>query len=150
MLGGFDVPFPEPQLPESQALRVLLVDPDPLHLDLWSALLSYVGYHVDCARNCLEAALRLSGGIQCVVLDHYLPDMRGIDFVRNFTGPGNPSFVLLTGETNPFIHERAIQAGAAASLLKPSSLNEVVDAIERACNSVPHVAPVHYMGRLSA
>jgi CheY-like chemotaxis protein len=144
------VPFREPHPPESQALRVLLIDPDPLHLDLWSALLSYVGYHVDCARNSFEAALRLSRGVQCIVLEHHVSDMRGVDFIRNFTAPGNPSFVLLTGDPDPFIHDRARQAGATATLLKPSSLNEVVDAIEQACNAVPHVGPLHYIGRMSA
>ena len=142
------MPFREPHLP--QALRVLLVDPDPLHLDLWSALLSYVGYHVDCARNCSEAALRLSHGIHCVVLEHCLPDMSGVDFIRSFSAPGSPSFVLLTSDPNPFIHERATQAGATSVLLKPSSLNEVVDAIEQACDAVPHTGPLHCLGRMSA
>ena len=141
---------PDPAVEQSHALRVLLVDADVLHLELWSALLSYVGYHVVCARNCFEAALHLSRGVQCIVIDDRLPDMSGVEFIRSFNAPGNPAFVMLTSESNPFIHERALQAGASSALLKPSSLEEVVAAIEQACIAVPHVGPLHSQGRLSA
>ena len=126
-----------------QTLGVLLLDSDVLHLESWSALLSYVGYRVYCARNCFEAALHFSHSIQCVVLDQYLPDMSGIEFIRRFAVPGNPEFVVLTSEQNEFITLRALEAGAKAVVYKPSSLAHVVQAVEEACEKLPHVPPVH-------
>lgn len=138
-------------LSQSQELRVLLIDSDPVHLDLWSALLCYVGYTVYCARNCFDAALLLSLGIHCILLDYRLPDMNGIDFARHFSAPGCPAFVLLTDESSPAIHLRALEAGACAAIAKPASLHEVVDAIEQACWKVPHVGPRdQQQNRLSA
>ena len=129
-------------LPADQTLGILLIDDDRFYLDVWSALLSYVGYRVYCARNCFDAALQLARDVQCVVLDHDLPDMRGVDFIRHFAAPGHPGFVLITTEPSEFLRERALNAGAAAVLAKPAVLGDVVEAIEQACSHVPHVAPV--------
>ena len=126
-----------------QTLGVLLLDSDVLHLESWSALLSYVGYRVYCARNCFEAALHFSHSIQCVVLDQYLPDISGSEFIRRFAVPGNPEFVVLTGEHNEFITLHALEAGAKSVLYKPSNLQSVVQAVEDACHKLPHVPPVH-------
>lgn len=132
-----------------QLLRVLLIDNDPLHLDRWSLLLAYAGYEVRCARNCSEAAARL-GGIHCVLLDHDLPDMSGIDFIRYMSATGSPAFILFTSEPVTILHLAALQAGAALTLTKPAALHEVVNAIEQACWRVPHALPKYRPENLAA
>src|ERR1043166_5914760 len=109
-----------------QSLRVLLIDSDPAHLDHWSALLSYAGYDVRCARSCSDAALRLCG-IHCILLDHRLPDMSGVEFIRHMSVSGTPAFVLFTDEPSALVHLAALQAGAALTLSKPSSLHAVLN-----------------------
>lgn len=134
----------------TQQLRVLLLDPDPLHLDVWTALFSYVGYEVLAARTCLDAAKFFSRRIQCVVLEHDLPDMSGVEFIRYFRAAGSPRFVMLTHESSAAIHLQALEAGASAVLTKPSALGEVVEAVEQACWELPHVAPMHCGLRMTA
>ena len=131
-------------------MRVLLVDSDPVHLDVWGALLSYVGYEVAVARNCLEAALLLSQRFDCVILDYRLPDMSGIDFIRYFASPQGMSFILMTDNDRPLVHLRAVEAGASLSLVKPSPVRDVVEAVEQACSTIHHVAPLHYQGCMIA
>lgn len=121
-------------------LRVLLLDPDPIHCDDWSALLTRAGYDVACSPNCFEAMIRLAEGFHCVLLEYALEDLDGIEFIRRLSVPPAPAFVLLTHETSSLVHVRALEAGAAASLQKPSSLHGVVAAIEQACSSVSHTA----------
>ena len=135
---------------QSSALRILLIDSDPIHLDVWSALLSYVGYEVVAVRNCFEASLRFAERFHCIILEHNLPDMSGLDFVRHFSSPIGPSFVLLTSDDRPSVHLSAMEAGASVTLVKPSSVHDVVEAVEQACWKVPHVAPLHYQGRMTA
>lgn len=134
---------------DHQPLRVLLLDDDPLHLDRWSLLLAYAGYDVRCARNCSEAASRL-GGVHCVLLDYDLPDMSGVDFIRYMSAPGSPAFLLFTAESNPILHLRALQAGAALTLSKPAPLHEVVSAIEQACWATPHAVPKYHRQQAAA
>ena len=124
----------------SQPLRVLLIDSDPIHLNHWSEILSFAGYEVRCARSCSDAALRLCG-IHCIVLDYRLPDMSGVDFIRYMSVSGSPAFLLFTDESSAVVHLAALQAGAALTLSKPSSLHEVLNAIEDACWTIPHASP---------
>jgi DNA-binding response OmpR family regulator len=125
---------------QNQPLRVLLIDSDPVHLDRWSALLSYAGYEASCARTCLDAAQQLARGVHCIVLDYRLPDMNGVDFIRYFSTAAGLSLILFTRETSPVVHLRALEAGAAATLEKPSSVHDVLSAIEQACWKVPHAS----------
>ena len=124
-----------------QRLSVLLVDDEPAHLELWKALLLRAGYDVFCAESGMEALLLLAQGVDCVVTDYERPQMSGLDLIRRCANPGGPRFIMLTGSVATEVCHQALAAGACRVLARPTSIDNLVSAIEQACWHVPHVAP---------
>ena len=69
----------------------------------------------------------------CLILDIHLPDMDGITLLRRILAaePGLP-VVMVTGDVDPELRARALQAGAAAFLPKPLDEAELLAELHRA------------------
>ena len=108
-------------------MRLLVVDDDPVLVDLVREALSDQGYALDIARNCAEARL-LSAvhSYDAKILDVVLPDGSGLALLEEIREDGNPVPVLmLTSRSNEQDVIRGLDAGADDYLVKPFSIGEL-------------------------
>jgi DNA-binding NtrC family response regulator len=106
---------------------VLLVDDDPAILRGFARFLKAAGYRVSEATS-LEEAGRLvtSRRFDAVILDQYLPDGRGIDWIPDLREehPGL-AIILVTGEGDIPTAVEAMRRGGDNFLTKPVNMQEL-------------------------
>lgn len=114
-------------------IRVLLVDDDPSFRRVMGGELARRGYGVDtCAsgRDALEPAA--SADVDVILLDLRLPDMDGLDVLRDFRARNVPAgIVVLTGHGTIDTAVKAIQMGAHDYLEKPCPIAKLEMAIRK-------------------
>jgi serine phosphatase RsbU (regulator of sigma subunit) len=100
--------------------QVLLVEDDDGDALLVEELLSEVGAAVVVQRaRSLSQAKGLVAGAACVLLDLGLPDSQGLNGLRQLLEiEPDAAVVVLTGDANEYLGERAVRAGAQDYLVK--------------------------------
>jgi CheY-like chemotaxis protein len=106
------------------AHAILLVEDDPLQGEALALLLDARGYVVTVAASGTEALAVLAAGLRpcLLVLDLGLPDMHGLEFMRQHrrdtavAGPAVP-VILYSSHTDVAFHAR--ESGAVAGVTKP-------------------------------
>jgi DNA-binding NarL/FixJ family response regulator len=120
------------------AVRVLLVDDEPMFLEALRALLErddrveIVGATVDAQR-----ALELAGSEQpdVALVDLAMPGMNGFELTRKLLADKPAIRVLaVSGMSHEADATRALEAGASAFLMKGGLHHEVADAIVAAAH----------------
>ena len=116
--------------------RILCLDDDQDTCEVATALLQSEGYEVVTAET-LADALRLieMDGFSLYIVDEWLPDGEGIDFIRQIRQSGSKTPILVHS-ANAFQHnvDAAIGAGANEYLVKPEGwkrLPQVVNSLLR-------------------
>lgn len=113
--------------------RLLVVDDDQTILRLFATALVREGYEVVTAATGREG-LRLATETQVDValLDINLPDISGIEVMRQIVKTKSTIVILITGEGTHYSHESAVQEGAADFIVKPVRLPELAMRIKQA------------------
>jgi CheY-like chemotaxis protein/HPt (histidine-containing phosphotransfer) domain-containing protein len=128
--------------PQSNSVRVLVVDDDAMSRELLSVLLEVEGYAVESAESGEAALGRLGGGESppdLVLADVQLPGIAGAELADELRRACGPETLLLamSGSQPP---EEAI-AGFDGFLLKPFTMRAVADAlVTRAEQATPVAA----------
>ena len=116
-------------------IRVALVDDDPSVRRALARLLRCVGFEVTCY-ECVKAFLRdftAANTVDCAIVDVRMPGETGLalaEFVR--TAEVTIPVILITGDADATLAERAARCGAFALLNKPLGESVVIDAIRAA------------------
>lgn len=125
---------PTPPIPAPRKMRVLLVDDNEDAATLLADVLSEVGYDVRVA-NDGPSALAMAPGFmpQVAILDIGLPVMDGCELARRLRSlPGLPEdlkLVAVTGYGQAKDRRRSTEAGFAAHLVKPVTLDALIAAM---------------------
>ena len=97
-------------------MRVLIVDDDPIALELLRDTLVDSGHDVQCAADGNEAlALVAPGDIETVICDWEMPRLDGIGLCRAIRDNACANYVyviLLTGHNTPAERVQGLSAGA--------------------------------------
>lgn len=112
--------------------RALVVDDDSTIVEHVSAALRRAGYQVQTAGDGLSAlAMFRAGGFDAVVCDIRMPKLSGISFLKNLrlTAQSSCRVVMLSSLDDRAIQREAIEAGAAAYLIKPASSKAIIEAV---------------------
>lgn len=119
--------------PSDHPSRVLVVDDEPLVRRWVSRVLKSAGYEVDVAEDGAAAIAALSQtSYELVLSDVTMPRLDGIGvLVASIAREPTVPVVLMTGAPPPGLYERASLLGAAAVLLKPMPLDDIVDVTGR-------------------
>lgn len=119
----------------------LIVEDHPDVCEAFRLLIEVHGYEAVSAHRGDEALGRLRTGLPCclVVLDWWLPDMKGDEFLRHLHADpaiANTRVVVLTGDAR--VQAEATALGAKRAFLKPVDPAALLDMLERHC---PKAAP---------
>ena len=115
------------------AASVLMVEDDPITRADLRLVLEDAGFVV-CgdARDGIEAVeLARKQRPDLVLMDLGLPRVDGVEAIRQIRGERDTPVVALTGHRDGNLVERAMQAGAAAHILKPFHVADLVGTVTR-------------------
>jgi len=103
--------------------RVLYIDDDPALARLVQRMMERRGYlfeHAETGEAGLERLL--AGGVDVVVLDHYLPTGTGLDVLKGIADSDDrPSVVYVTGSAETAVAVAALKSGATDYVPKTAS-----------------------------
>lgn len=104
----------------SRTFRVLQIDDDAALARLVEKALTRQGYSYEHASDAHAGLERIAcGGIDVVVLDHFLEDAIGLGVLEKLSGTADsPPVVYVTGSLEPMVAVEALKAGAADYVLK--------------------------------
>lgn len=106
--------------------HILVVDDDSALRFLYQALLKNYGYSSDTAENGRFALTKLKQtSYDAVLLDYMMPGITGLTVLQHIQ-QHHPSIpvVMITGQTDSQMAEKALAAGAWACLYKPFDCKE--------------------------
>lgn len=114
--------------------NILLVDDDESILRLLSKILLSENHRVTTTMNGTEAIeLFKSGKFDLVITDMYMPEMDGLDVIRNLKDiEVNIPIIVLTaaGSVGNVVH--SLKLGAFNYMTKPFNVNEVCEVVQKA------------------
>jgi len=121
--------------------KVLIVEDDQPLCTVVENWLKHQNYAVECVYNGIDGeALLEQFQYDLVILDWNLPDLEGIDILRNFRARGGRTpVILLTGKTEVVHRVEGLNVGADDYLPKPFDMTEL-DARVRALLRRPTAA----------
>jgi two-component system, OmpR family, KDP operon response regulator KdpE len=120
--------------PRSGPLRILVVDDEPAILRFLYASLESQGYIVSTAVNARTALdMVRKKAADLVVLDLGLPDMDGLDVVRQIRDGGETvPIIILSSRDNESAKVAALDLGADDYVTKPFGIDELLARIRMA------------------
>ncbi|MDJ0390520.1 response regulator [Roseomonas sp. E05] len=123
---------------DSQPPRIIaLVDDDAGVRDSLRFLLETAGYKVESyASGTQFLAEARPASISCLVLDHKMPQLTGLELLAQLRAAGlAPPTLLVTSMPSPSITRRAAELGALGVLEKPFTQDDLLACLEAATGS---------------
>jgi two-component system nitrate/nitrite response regulator NarL len=115
-------------------MNVVVCDDHRLLAECLSLVLEARGHRVIATVNDPDEAVRIvtDREVDVCVMDLSFPDASGFDAIDAIsrTSPGT-QVVVLSGSSQPFAEMRAIEAGAAAFVLKDDDVSRLIDVVEQ-------------------
>jgi len=122
-------------------LRILLVEDDPMNVELFESALESDGHEVVTERDGEAGERRASDQFDLILLDIQLPKKSGLDVCRSLRGRGvRTPIVALSASVLPDEVARTTAAGFDSFLSKPISPRELRAAVRRAVAPGPAAA----------
>ncbi len=106
-----------------RSVRVLVVDDEPLIVQMLSIALGYENFEVSVARDGIEAIQQASRvRPDLVILDVMLPQLDGIEVCRRLRNGGDVGILMLTARGEDGDQVQGLDSGADDYLVKPFTL----------------------------
>ena len=122
-------------------MRILLVEDDPMNVELFESALETDGHEVVTERDGGAGERRASDQFDLILLDIQLPKKSGLDVCRSLRGRGvRTPIVALSASVLPDEVARTTAAGFDSFLSKPISPRELRAAVRRAVAPGPAAA----------
>ncbi|MEK1897207.1 MAG: response regulator [Rhizobium sp.] len=114
-----------------------IVDDDPDIPAALGSLIRSLGYKAECFSSAEEIiAARHLKEFACVISDIHMPNMSGLELVPELhRTKSDLPVILMTGRFEQGLREKALSCGAIAFVIKPFSLDELLDTIKRAVDA---------------
>ena len=117
--------------------KILLVDDNSRLAESLAAFLNEAGYETSLATNSGQGIGKaLTEHPDLILTDLNLPDMTAVEAItilKKIPFTSGIPIVVLTAETARHLKAKALKAGAAEYLLKPTSPRDLVKVISRFC-----------------
>jgi two-component system, LuxR family, response regulator FixJ len=106
---------------------VAVVDDDPAVLDSLRFLLEVAGHKVASYGSAAAFFADRAANHSCLILDHHMPEMTGLELAARLRGVGrNIPVLLITGAPSQAIVARAAQLGIEKVLEKPPDEDDLL------------------------
>ena len=117
--------------------RILIVDDDAAIRELLKEFFQGLGYEITTAANGSEALTVISQhDFDCVMSDHVMPDMNGLELLEQIRELGKKvPFLMITGYPTIEIAVEVMKRGAYDYITKPLQLEDVRIKLERALHT---------------
>jgi two-component system response regulator FixJ len=113
---------------------VAVIDDDPAVLDSLKFLLELAGHLVSTYGSAAEFLRDYTARPACLILDHHMPQMTGLDLAARLRSAGTAIPVLLiTGSPSPAIRARAAALGVEKVLEKPPGEEDLLRFVKTYC-----------------
>jgi len=115
--------------------RILVVDDDPAVLSCYGRLLHRAGHTVESAHGGVAALARLTAAapFDVVIIDYRMPEMDGMEFLRQMRRAGHtPEVILVSAYVTDKVRESAARMGVRRILEKPVDIDKLRSAIREA------------------
>ena len=113
--------------------RIFIIDDDEAVRDSTEALLESHGHEVHKCASAEEFLSRWNGVAGCLVVDHTMSGMTGLDLLEQLYDQGDQTpALLITGDRDPILEPRAKCIGVKL-LHKPVPADEFMFWVEIAC-----------------
>ncbi len=112
-------------------IRILIVDDDPAVRDILLRLCEIRGYEPVCAGSAPDALRLLGQGLSyhLVIVDFLMPEMHGVDFIREVRA-SRPNIPIIATSAWNSVQQPFMIAGANLFLSKPFDLHVLAHEIE--------------------
>ena len=112
-----------------------VVDDDPSLRHMYHRALGGRGFAVTAAPSGPKALDLLGEGFSVIVTDFGMPEMNGLEFIREVRARGLDTPVLIvSGEFDAGVVNGGLPPGVVAVLSKPFLIEELLCAVRRACD----------------
>jgi DNA-binding response OmpR family regulator len=129
---GFDWAEVRPGRQGDRVATVLLVEDDPLIASFIRKALGRHGHEVEWVETG-AAALARTGGVDVQLLDLGLPDIDGLDVLRQLKDRGDRTpVIIITSRSDPVDRATAEGLGVLAYLTKPFPLADLLELVDGA------------------
>ncbi len=123
-----------------KAQKILIIDDEQALLESLEMFLVEKGYRVACAQSASEGLNQCrSFDPQVIILDIRLPDMDGLDVLRQLVEGGRKNIIIITAFHDMDMTIKAMKLGAFDYIPKPIDVEELERAIDKALKSVNSV-----------
>ena len=117
----------EQLLDQERSVRVLVVDDEPMIIEMLTMGLNYEGFEVSVARTGFEALeMARTHNPDLVVLDIMLPGIDGVEVCRKLRAQGNVGILMLTARGEVEDRIEGLDSGADDYLVKPFAFRELM------------------------
>lgn len=120
----------------NSSIKILVVEDDPIILDLLRLFVTSFGYGCVTARDGVEAVAALKAAdkdqFDIIITDMMMPNMGGMELLK-YTRAHHPNVevIVVTGHPGTFSYVDVIKAGAIDFIAKPFSENELDAKLKR-------------------
>jgi FixJ family two-component response regulator len=113
---------------EAERRTGAIVDDDYGVLDSFRLLLEVIGYPVEIFASAAEFLRANVQHFACLILDHHMPNMTGLELARRLRADGEViPILLITGSPSPTITASAAELGIERVLEKPLNDEDLLD-----------------------
>lgn len=114
----------------NQMAKILVIDDDPMMLELYRAILTQVGHEVIIAENGTQGLARADRGLELIVVDLMMPNMNGYDFMKQLRAARGHAATPVIAASGLSTGEWALRSGADRFLAKPFRSHELIALID--------------------
>ena len=95
------------------------------------SLLEIIGHPVETFASAAEFLKAEIQHLACLILDHHMPEMTGLELAERLRADGSGiPILLITGSPSPAIAARAAELGVTRVLEKPPTEEDLLDFID--------------------
>jgi two-component system, LuxR family, response regulator FixJ len=110
------------------ASLVAVIDDDAGVTESFRFLLEIAGFRVASYRSAAEFLASSGPAADCLIIDHHMPQMTGLELIARLNGTiARRKVMLITGSNTPDIRDRAAALGIAKVAEKPLADRELLD-----------------------
>jgi FixJ family two-component response regulator len=119
---------------ERHPCAVAVVDDDPEVLESFRFMLELAGFDVRTYSSAAGYLASSDPAPHCLILDHHMPVMTGLELTRALRAKGSAvPVVLITAAPSPSIVAKAYELGVVRVLEKPPSADELIRYVGNCC-----------------